>query len=127
MSIIAELYDTKLELYEKEKELYEKEKELAELNEEYNNYRKIVESNSDNIKVRRIKEHISWCSRDDLKKEAKEVSEQEWLDNYVEKARRDERRRRRDERRRRAREERRERVAERKALEELMEKEKKLN
>ena len=116
MSIIGELYMTKLELAKKEEQ-------LKELQEEYDSYRAIVESNSNNKKVRKIQKHVSWYNREDLKQKAKKVAEQEWLDYSCNEARRQERRR--EGRRREGRREREEkkRAAERKALDELMEKE----
>ena len=111
MSIIGELYMTKLELAKKEEQ-------LKELQEEYDSYRAIVESNSNNKKVRKIQKHVSWYNREDLKQKAKKVAEQEWLDYSCNEARRQERRREG----RREREEKK-RAAERKALDELMEKE----
>ena len=89
MSIIGELYMTKLELAKKEEQ-------LKELQEEYDSYRAIVESNSNNKTVRKIKKHISWFSREELREKAKEVAEQEWLDYSCNEARRQERKRRRD-------------------------------
>ena len=112
MSVISELYVTKLELYQKEQE-------LSELREEYNSYRKIVESTSNNKKVKDIKKHVSWLTRDELNKKAKEVDEQEWFEWHSEKVRREERIKRRQ----REEEEKKKRAAERKALDELMEKE----
>ena len=114
MSVISELYVTKLELYQKEQE-------LSELREEYNNYRTIVESRCNNKKVKDIKEHVSWMYRKELKKKAKEIIEEEWLENSITRARREEG----IKKRRREVEEEKKRAAERKALDELMEKERK--
>ena len=111
MSVISELYVTKLELYQKEQE-------LSELREEYDNYRKIVESRCNNKKVKDIKEHVSWMDRKELMKKAKEVTEEEWLENRITRARREE-----GIKKRREAEEEKKRAAERKALDELMEKE----
>ena len=90
MSIIGELYMTKLELAKKEEQ-------LKELQEEYDNYRAIVESNSNNKKVRKIQKHVSWYDREKLKQKAKKVAEQEWLDYSCNEARRQERRRKNQE------------------------------
>ena len=109
MSLISELYKALIELYSKQEE-------LEELKVEYNNYKTIIESSCSNKKVRMIQEHISWYNKDDLNKKAKEVRDQEWLDYHVEQARRREERRE---------EEKKKRAAERKALDELMEKERK--
>ena len=119
MSLLWELYEARIALYEKEEQLAKKEEELNSLKEEYDHYRKIVETNCDNKKVRKIKNHISWYSREQLKKKAKKVAEQEWLDYSCNEARRRQRREGRRER------EEKKRAAERKALEELMEKERK--
>ena len=70
-----------------------REQELSDLKEEYECYRKIVESNSNNKKVRKIQKHVSWYNREDLKQKAKKVAEQEWLDYSCNEARRQERRR----------------------------------
>ena len=99
-------------------ELYQKEQELSELREEYDNYRKIVESRCNNKKVKDIKEHVSWMDRKELMKKAKEVTEEEWLENRITRARREE-----GIKKRREAEEEKKRAAERKALDELMEKE----
>ena len=93
MSLIWEVYEARIALYEKEEQLAKKEEELNSLKEEYDYYRKIVETNCDNKKVRKIKKHISWYSREELKKKAKKVAEQEWLDYSCNEARRQERRR----------------------------------
>ena len=114
MSLISELYTALIELYSKQEE-------LEELKVEYNNYKTIIESSCSNKKVRMIQEHISWYNKDDLNKKAKEVRDQEWLDYHVEQARRREERRREERRE----EEKKKRAAERKALDELMEKERK--
>ena len=81
MAILVELYETKLELLQKEEE-------LEKLKEEYSSYRKIVESTINNKNVRAMRKHISWMGRDELKKGAKEIEEQEWLEGCLEKARR---------------------------------------
>ena len=114
MSILTELYDTKLKLEDTKQE-------LAELREQYEAYRIITESNCNNKQVREIKKHISWYDKKELMEKMKEVTFQEWLENSIAKTRRQERRR--DERRREQLKEKKKRAAERKALEELMEKE----
>ena len=96
MSLIWELYEAKIALYEKEDQLAKKEQELSSLKEEYDYYRKIVETNCDNKKVRKIKKYISWYSREELKKKAKKVAEQEWLEYSCNEARREERKRRKN-------------------------------
>ena len=111
MSILTELYDTKLKLEDTKQE-------LAELREQYEAYRIITESNCNNKQVREIKKHISWYDKKELMEKMKEVTFQEWLENSIAKTRRQERRR--EERRR---EEEKKRAAERKALDELMERE----
>ena len=113
MSLVSKLYTTMIELSLREQE-------MSDLKEEYECYRKIVESTSDNKKVRKIKKYVSWYSREELKKKAKKVAEQEWLDYSCNEARREEGKRRREGRRER---EEKKRAAERKALDELMEKE----
>ena len=97
------------------------EQELADLKEEYQSYRKIVETNCNNKKVKDIKRHVSWMTRDELNQKAKEVAEEEALEYQLMMARQ----RNREGRRREGRREREEkkRAAERKALDELMEKE----
>ena len=87
MSLISELYSAKIELCLMKEE-------LEQLKEEYNNYRRIIESKSNNKKVRFIKDHINWYDRDDLKRMANQVSEEEWLDDYCNTARRQEAKRR---------------------------------
>ena len=109
MSVLLELYETKLELVQKEEE-------LQKLKEEYSSYRKIVESTSSNKKVKDIKKHISWMSRAELNERAREMAYEEWIEGYMDRARRKERLRREEE-------EEKKRAAERKALDELMEKE----
>ena len=89
MSLVSKLYTAMIELSLREQE-------MSDLKEEYECYRKIVESNSNNKTVRKIKKHISWYSREDLREKAKEVAEQEWLDYSCNEARRQERKRRRD-------------------------------
>ena len=116
MSLIAELYSAKIELCLMKEE-------LEQLKEEYNNYRRIIESKSNNKKVRFIKDHINWYDRDDLKRMANQVSEEEWLDDYCNTARRQEAKRRSKQRE--EEKEKKKRAAERKALDELMEKERK--
>ena len=81
MSILSELYTTKLELLQKEEE-------LEKLKEEYSSYRKIVESTLDNKDIRKIKRHVSWMGRDELNQRAKEIEEAEWLESCLERARR---------------------------------------
>ena len=114
MSLISELYSAKIELCLMKEE-------LEQLKEEYNNYRRIIESKSNNKKVRFIKDHINWYDRDDLKRMANQVSEEEWLDDYCNTARRQEAKRRSKQRE--EDKEKKKRAAERKALDELMEKE----
>ena len=114
MSLISELYSAKIELCLMKEE-------LEQLKEEYNNYRRIIESKSNNKKVRCIKDHINWYNRDDLKRMANQVSEEEWLDDYCNTARRQEAKRRSKQRE--EEKEKEKRAAERKALDELMEKE----
>ena len=99
------------------------EQELADLREEYQSYRKIIESNCNNKKVKDIKRHVSWMARDELNQKAKEVAEEEALEYQLMMARQ----RNREGRRREGRREREEkkRAAERKALDELMERERK--
>ena len=123
MSLISALYTATLELHLKEQE-------LSELKEEYNAYRRIAEANVQNKRIKDIKDHISWYNKNELKKKAKEIDDEEFLENGLMLAKRQARIRRRQERRRegRRREGRREReekkrAAERKALDELMEKE----
>ena len=114
MSLISALYTARLELHLKEQE-------LSELKEEYNAYRRIAEANVQNKRIKDIKDHISWYNKNELKKKAKEIDEEEFLENGLMLAKRQARiRRRRDERRE---EEKKKRAAERKALDELMEKE----
>ena len=88
MSLISKLYTTMLELSLREQE-------LSDLKEEYDSYRKIVESNCNNKKVKDIKKHVSWLTRDELNKKAREVDEQEWLEWHSEKVKREERIKRR--------------------------------
>ena len=116
MSLIGELYEAKIEI-----SLIKE--ELEKLKEDYDNYRRIIESYCNNKKVKDIQKHISWYSSETLKTKAKEVEKEEWLDYCCDRNRRQERRRQREERRRE--EEKKKRAAERKALEELMEKERK--
>ena len=116
MSLISELYSAKIELCLMKEE-------LEQLKEEYNNYRRIIESKSNNKKVRCIKDHINWYNRDDLKRMANQVSEEEWLDDYCNTARRQEAKRRSKQREEEKEKEKEKRAAERKALDELMEKE----
>ena len=111
MAVFRELFETRLALFEKEEE-------LRELKLEYDNYKTIVESPCNNKNVRDTKEHISWYTPDELKKKAQEVKEEEWLEYSLEKARKQERKKRREEEK-----EKKKRAAERKALDELMEKE----
>ena len=107
MAVFRELFETRLALFEKEEE-------LKELKLEYENYKTIVESPCNNKNVRDTKKHISWYNPDELKKKAQEVMEEEWLEYSLEKARKQEKK-----------EEKKKRAAERKALDELMEKERK--
>ena len=81
MSILGELYQTKLELLQKEEE-------LEKLKEEYSSYRKIVESTLNNKSIRGMKKRISWMGRDELNNRAKEIEEQEWLEGCMERERR---------------------------------------
>ena len=90
MTILGELYATKLDLAQKEEE-------LRDLKEEFDNYRKIVECPYDNKRIREIKKHISWMARDELKQKAKEVAEEETLEYQLMRTRRQERRRQREE------------------------------
>ena len=115
MSVLSQLYVTMLELDQREKE-------LNDLKAEYNDYRIIAESACKSKQVRDIKEHISWFGREDLKRKAKEVLNEEELENSLERARRQERIAKRRQREKKLREME-ERAAERKALDELMEKE----
>lgn len=115
MSVLSQLYVTMLELDQREKE-------LNDLKAEYNDYRIIAESACKSKQVRDIKEHISWFDREDLKRKAKEVLNEEELENSLERARRQERIAKRRQREKKLREME-ERAAERKALDELMEKE----
>ena len=101
------------------------EEEFKNLKEEYEDYRRIAESSCNNKKVKCIRDHLSWYNRDDLKKKAKEVAVEEALEYSCDEARKRERIRRRKQREERRREEEKKRAAERKALEELMEKERK--
>ena len=66
MSILGELYEARLELLQKEEE-------LEKLKEEYSSYRKIVESTTDNKRIRAMRKHVSWMSRDELKKELRKL------------------------------------------------------
>ena len=111
MALIAELLKTK-------EQLSEAQQELDQLRQEYNAYRDIIESQTNNKRVRGIQDKITWYGRRELIDKAKTIKKEEWLDYYCSKARTQERKRRREEKIKR-----RERVAERKALEELMEKE----
>ena len=111
MALIAELLKTK-------EQLSEAQQELDQLRQEYNAYRDIIESQTNNKRVRGIQDKITWYGRRELIDKAKSIKKEEWLDYYCSKARTQERKRRREEKIKR-----RERVAERKALEELMEKE----
>ena len=111
MALIAELLKTK-------EQLSEAQQELDQLRQEYNAYRDIIESQTNNKRVRGIQDKITWYGRRELINKAKTIKKEEWLDYYCSKARTQERKRRREEKIKR-----RERVAERKALEELMEKE----
>ena len=79
-------------------ELAKKEEELKGLKQEYDSYRTIVESTCNNKKVKDIKKHASWLTRDELNKKAREVDEQEWLEWHSEKVRREERIKRRRQR-----------------------------
>ena len=112
MTILGELYATKLDLAQKEEE-------LRDLKEEFDNYRKIVECPYDNKRIREIKKYISWMTKDELKQKAKEVAEEETLEYQLMRTRCQERRRQREEKLK----EKKKRAAERKALDELMEKE----
>ena len=103
-------------------ELYDLRLELAELKQEYDNYRVITESVIDNKKVKDIRKHISWYNREELKEKAKQVTDEEQLNKCLENSRRQERLKRRREREEKLKEKE-ERAAERKALDELMEKE----
>ena len=105
MSLLTQFYEAKLELAQKEEELVQKEGELEQLKEEYSSYRKIVESTTDNKRIRSMREHVSWMSRDELKKRAKEIEEEEWIEGCLEKARRERIRSRREEERSRREEE----------------------
>ena len=98
MSIMSHWYDALLELYQREEEVKQLKEEMNELREELNNYRLIAESTSNNKKIRDIKNHLSWFNREELKRKAKEVMDEEWLENSSDRARRDERIRRRRER-----------------------------
>ena len=89
-------YDALLELYQREEEVKQLKEEMKELREELNNYRLIAESTSNNKKIRDIKNHLSWFNREELKRKAKEVMDEEWLENSSDRARRDERIRRRE-------------------------------
>ena len=111
MALIAELLKTK-------EQLSEAQQELDQLRQEYNAYRDIIESQTNNKRVRGIQDKITWYGRRERIDKAKTIKKEEWLDYYCSKARTQERKRRREEKIKR-----RERVAERKALEELMEKE----
>ena len=116
MSLISALYTATLELHLKEQE-------LSELKEEYNAYRRIAEANIQNKRIKDIKDHISWYNKNELKKKAKEIDDEEFLENGLMLAKRQARIRRRTQREERRREEEKKRAAERKALDELMEKE----
>ena len=111
MALITELLKTK-------EQLSEAQQELDQLRQEYNAYRDIIESQTNNKRVRGIQDKITWYGRRELIDKAKTIKKEEWLDYYCSKARTQKRKRRREEKIKR-----RERVAERKALEELMEKE----
>ena len=113
MAVFRELFEARLALFEKEQE-------LKELKLEYESYRTITESPCNNKNVRKTKEHISWYGPDELKKKAQEIMEEEWLEYSREKAKRQERREREREEEEK---EKKKRAAERKALDELMEKE----
>ena len=107
MALIAELLKTK-------EQLSEAQQELDQLRQEYNAYRDIIESQTNNKRVRGIQDKITWYGRRELINKAKTIKKEEWLDYYCSKARTQERK-----------EEEKKRAAERKALEELMEKERK--
>ena len=98
MSILRELYDTRLDLAQKEEELSDLKEELTDLKEEFDSYRKIVECPYDNKRIREIKKHISWMSREELKERAKEIAEEETLEYHVMRARDQERNRKRRQR-----------------------------
>ena len=115
MSLLSALYTARLELHLKEQE-------LSELKEEYNAYRRIAEANIQNKRIKDIKDHISWYNKNELKKKAKEIDDEEFLENGLMLAKRQARIRRR-EREREEEEKEKKRAAERKALDELMEKE----
>ena len=113
MALIAELLKTK-------EQLSEAQQELDQLRQEYNAYRDIIESRTNNKRVRGIQDKITWYGRRELIDKAKTIKKEEWLDYYCSKARTQERKRRREEKIKR-----RERAAERKALHELMAEERK--
>ena len=115
MSILTELYRVAIELSKKEEE-------FEEMKQEYDNYRIIAESSCNNKSVRLIKEHISWYNAEELKEKAKEVQEEELIENQMMMIRAQKAKRRRREREEKLREKK-ERAAERKALDELMERE----
>ena len=115
MTLLTELYNTKMNLFQVEEE-------LDELKKEYNDYRAIMETDINNKRVKDIKDHITWYNREQLAKKAKEVLEEEWQENCLLRARDQERKRRRSQREEEEKEKKK-RAAERKALDELMEKE----
>ena len=115
MTLLTELYNTKMNLVQVEEE-------LDELKKEYNDYRTIMETGINNKRVKDIKDHITWYNREQLTKKAKEVLEEEWLENSLLRARDQERKRRRSQREEEDKEKKK-RAAERKALDKLMEKE----
>ena len=116
MSLISALYTATLELRLKEQE-------LIDLKEEYNAYRRIAEANIQNKRIKDIKDHISWYNKNELKKKAKEIDDEEFLENGLMLAKRQARIRRRRTQREEEEKEKKKRAAERKALDELMEKE----
>ena len=116
MALIAELLKTK-------EQLSEAQQELDQLRQEYNAYRDIIESQTNNKRVRGIQDKITWYGRRELIDKAKTIKKEEWLDYYCSKVRTQERKRRREERRRQRRQRREERRRQRKALDELMERE----
>ena len=115
MTLLTELYNTKINLAQVEEE-------LDELKKEYNDYRTIMETGINNKRVKDIKDHITWYNREQLTKKAKEVLEEEWQENCLLRARDQERKRRRSQREEEEKEKKK-RAAERKALDQLMEKE----
>ena len=115
MSILTEHYRVAIELSKKEEE-------FEELKQEYDNYRTIAESSCNNKSVRLIKEHISWYNAEELKEKVKEVQEEELIENQMMMIRVQKAKRRRSQREEEEKEKKK-RAAERKALDELMERE----